>query len=269
MTQQPDKLVYIIEEDGQVLKDVQRIAKTYLPLVEQRTDTGMAMEKKMSWFIRNREAFVKRALEFKAELPGMFEKDLAKAMEVAQTGVAEKRPGYFGENSGIAQQMGYAEQRLVLLEAFDKDAAAPYRKQLDDARAQVKQMAKTLEAQIIENNAVPADRYAGDDRDALVKLAQETWAKQQPDAKVLAVSIPREPWKRETRWVWGTGEWYKVDKSKLQAQLLVAHDEKLAVIRPINLVMDHLSNDTLSAWAMDTVDEELPPHRYVKRDKIK
>jgi len=269
MTQQPDKLVYIIEEDGQVLKDVQRIARTYLPLVEQKTDAGLVMEKKLAWFVGNREAFVKRALELKASLPALFEADLARAMEIAREGVEQQRPLYFGEDSGIAQQMGFAERRLVLLEAFDKQAAEPYRKQLEEARAQVKQMAKTLEAQIIANNPVPPDRYRGDDRDKLVALAKQAWAKQQEDAQVLAVSIPSEAWKRETRWVWGTGEWYKVDKSKLRVQLLVAHDKELAVIRPINLVMDHLSSDTLSAWAMDSIDEELVPQRFVKRDKIK
>ena len=51
--------------------------------------------------------------------------------------------------------------------------------------------------------------------------------------------------------------------------MLVKHDDKLAVIRPVNLWIDHVSNDKQSAFPMDGLKDELPPHRYLLLEKVK
>ncbi|MEZ6190327.1 MAG: hypothetical protein R3C45_03450 [Phycisphaerales bacterium] len=51
--QQPEQLAQVIAEDGQVLAEIQRIAKTYLPLVEQKTAEGERIERQFNYFQEN------------------------------------------------------------------------------------------------------------------------------------------------------------------------------------------------------------------------
>jgi hypothetical protein len=50
---------------------------------------------------------------------------------------------------------------------------------------------------------------------------------------VLAVRFPSQQWNRETMWRYQNREWYRIDRSKLQAQLIVKRDAKLAAIQPV------------------------------------
>jgi hypothetical protein len=267
--QQPEKLARIIEEDGEVLKEIQRIARTYLPLVEQRTDTGVKMEQAFNHFQTSRSGFVGELIEYKNGLPAAFESDLKGANDLADQGVAEGKPGYFGENSGIAQRFGWAEQKLIVLRAFGEEEAKPYVERLEEVRGQIRERAKSLEAQIIAENALPNDAYVGGDRDELVKYAEEAWAEEQPGAEVLMARIPSQAWTRDTRWRWSSGAFYKIDASHVQVQLIVKHDEKLAVIRPINLSKNHLKGDTVAASALWGVDVEVGPRSYLLLEKVK
>lgn len=268
-SQDPEKLAHLITEDGVVLEEIQRIAKLYLPLVEQRTDPGERMENLFKHFQSKRNRFSEQLMAFKAELPAKFESDLAEAEKLAKEGVEKNRPAYFGEHSGIAQRFGWAEDRVRILVAFDPEAAKPFQARLAKARADMKERAKVLEADIIKQNALPPDAYTGGDRAELIKIAKGAWAKLQPDAKVLAVRIPSQAWKRDTRWQHsGELNFYKIDSSSVQVQLLIQHDAKLAVVRPINLYKNHLANDTIKASPMDAVKDELPPHRFLLLEKI-
>ena len=92
---------------------------------------------------------------------------------------------------------------------------------------------------------------------------------QQADAEVLTACIPSQAWERSTRWEWSAGAFHKVDKSHIQVQLIVKHDDKLAVIRPVNLYKNHLKGDTINAWSMDAIEDELQPHRFMLLGKVK
>jgi len=266
--QQPEKLAQIVQEDGQVLAEVQRIAKTYLPLVEQLTEPGARMENRFSYFQTQRTKFVADLMAYRKELPALFEADLKEATDLAAEGVAKKNSMYFGENSGIAQRYGWAEEKLMVLKAFGEEEAAPFVARMEAVREQIKQLAKTLEADIIANTTLPSDNYAGPDRDAVIAKAIDGWRVQQPDAEVLTARIPAEAWARETKWEWFNGSFYKVDKSTLQVQLIVKHDDKLAVKRPLNVRMDHLKGDTLIAAPLDAFEDELIPQRYIMLEKV-
>jgi hypothetical protein len=103
----------------------------------------------------------------------------------------------------------------------------------------------------------------------LIELAKEAWARQQADAAVLTACIPSQAWERSTRWEWSAGAFHKVDKSHIQVQLIVKHDDKLAVIRPVNLYKNHLKGDSINAWSMDAIEDELIPQRYLLLEKVK
>lgn len=267
--QQPEKMAQVIREDGQVLAEIQRIAKTYLPLVEQKTQPGERMEGIFNHFQSSRNEFAAQLMEYKKNLPAAFEADLKEATDLADQGVAEQKPMFFGEHSGIEQRFGWAEKKLMVLQAFGEEEAKPYVQRLAAVRAQIKERAKALEAQIIAENNLPRDAYEGGDRDALVEYATKAWAELQPDAEVLMARVPSQAWSRDTRWQWSNGAFYKIDSSKVQVQLVLKHDDQLAVVRPINLYKNHLKGDTITASPMDTIDEELQPHRYLMLEKVK
>ncbi|MEZ6190328.1 MAG: hypothetical protein R3C45_03455 [Phycisphaerales bacterium] len=208
-------------------------------------------------------------IEYKNGLPAEFEADIQEAMSIAEQGVNEQKPLFFGKDSGIEQRLGWAEQKLIVLRAFSEEEAKPYVDRLAEARDQVKQMAKALEGKIIQENTLPPNRYTESDRDALIELAKEAWARQQADAEVLTACIPSQAWERSTRWEWSAGAFSKVDKSHIQVQLIVKHDDKLAVIRPVNLYKNHLKGDTINAWSMDAIEDELIPQRYLLLEKVK
>ncbi len=267
--QQPEQLAKVIAEDAQVMSEIQRIAKTYLPLVEQRTQEGDKLEKLFNHFQTKRNQFAQSLIEYKKQLPGLFEADLQEAVKLADEGVAKQNAMYFGPNSGIEQRFGWAEQKLIVIRAFGEEEAKPYIDRLEEVRQQIKQRAKALEAQIIANNQLPSDVYTGADRDDVVAIAIDGWNHQQPDAEVLMSRIPSQAWSRETRWEWFNGSFYKVDKSTLQVQLIVKHDDKLAVKRPINVRKDHLKGDTMIAVPLDAFEDELIPQRFIPLEKVK
>ena len=114
-------------------------------------------------------------------------------------------------------------------------------REVQQMQASLNQREASLGALIIQQNALPPDRYTGPDRDKVVAVAIDAWTYQQKDFEVLTNRIPAENWSRETLWQYSNGTWYYVDRSKLQVQLIVADkdDDKLAIIRPVNIWMDH------------------------------
>ncbi len=268
VSQQPEKLAQVVSEDGQVLAEVKRIAQTYLPLVEQRTDEGGQIEKQFGHFQSQRNAFSGALIEYKQQLPAAFEADIKEATDLADQGVAEQKPLFFGKDSGIEQRLGWAEQKLLVLQAFSEEEAKPYVERIEAVRGQIRERAKALESQIIAGNTLPPDEFTGGDRDEVVRYAKDAWAKEQPDAEVLMERIPSQAWTRDTRWQWSNGAFYKIDTSKLQVQLIVKHDDKLAVSRPINIYKNHLKGDTVTAFPMDEIDDELRPQRFMLLEKV-
>lgn len=266
---QPEQLIQVINEDGQAIKEIQRIAKTYLPLVEQKTEAGENMEKQFNYFMSQRQKFNTEMGEYRKQLPASFDADIAQAMAYANQGVKEEKPMYFGPTSGIEQQLGFAQTKLSVIEAFGKEAAAPYREKLAKTRADVKEMAKSLSQQIINSNTLPPDVYKGDDREKIIAVAKDAWSHQQKDANVLKACIVSENWKRTTKWEWFAGSFEKVDYSRLQVQLIIKRDDKTAAVQAINMRMDHLEGDKLTGHPMRSGDEEVQPHSIMLLEKVK
>jgi hypothetical protein len=103
----------------------------------------------------------------------------------------------------------------------------------------------------------------------MADLAIQTWKQSEPNAQVLAVRFPSQAWDRETLWRWQNTTWYKIDRSKLQAQVIVKVDDRIAAIRPINLWKDHLKNDQINALPLFGKDEALPPSSYMLVEKVR
>lgn len=267
-TQQPELMAQVIREDGTVLEEIQRIAQTYLPLVEQRTAQGEQIERMFNHFQSKRGEFAGQLEAYIEALKAGFDEDLAEVDRLADEGVEKGRPAYFGPNSGIEQRYGFAENKLIVLQAMGEEVAAPYAEKLAASRAQTAARAAAFREQIIQNNTLPQDNYTGEDREAIIACAIDAWGYQQENAEVLVSRIPSRAWVRTTKWEWFDGTFYKIDVSRVQVQLVIKYDDRLAVIRPINIKMDHLAGDTLTGHPLWSFEDEVSPRSLMLLENV-
>jgi myosin heavy subunit len=243
-----------------------RLLKKYEPLLRQKTPDSENLKnsaKRLDHFVQQYEAALARE---KDQLPKQIESDLAQANKLAEQGVKEKKPAFF--TGGVAQNLGFAEDRLILYDAVDPGGAKPLKAKLDQAREDVKKQEASLADVIIAANAMPDDKYSGPDKADLVKRATDAVKKQNPKAEVLAVRFASGKWQRDTKWRYENREWRKIDRSRIQAQVIVKRDDKLAEVRPINLWTDHMNNDAPSATALYGEKDELPPSSLMLVSKV-
>lgn len=258
----------LIREAAAAAAEHERLAKVYATLIQQRTPEGQQLESAGKFFNEKFAAFAAAAKEQQGTLPAQIEADLADARKLAAEAVAERKPAFF--TGGIPQRLGWAEEKLALYAALDPEGGAKLEEKLAQTRQELKQAQAALKEQIIAANELPPDRYTGGDRAELARLATEAWKKVAPDADVLAIRIPSAAWEREVLWRNQTGStWYKIDRSRLQVQLVVRQDDKLAVVRPIDLWKDHLSEDRIKAFPFHEAGAELQPQDYLLLEKVK
>jgi hypothetical protein len=246
-----------------------RIARKYSRLIQQRTSEGEALEGVGNGFLQNHAEFLAAAEQKKAALPGEIREHLATATRDADEAVANQKPLWF--TGGIPQTMAFADEKIALLTAMDAQAGAAMREQHDRTQEGLRQQADSLRELIIRENAMPADTFQGEDRDKAIATAVSGWRVQQKEFDLLKVRIPAEAWTRETKWTYSNGTWYFSDRSRLQVRLLVADKDnpELAIDRPINVWKDHQKGDTMIGVPLWGVDDELQPHSYMLRSKIR
>lgn len=270
----PEILLTDREQAAAVIKSAQaaiqerdRLVKKYALLVHQQTEDGKRVQGISNAFTKNVLAFADAAKKEQAALPAKIRRDLDEVKQIAAQAVKEQKPLFF--TGGIPQVIGAAEEKIALLEALDANAAAQFRAEIAKLQIDLKSKQESLREAIIQANILPADNYTGADRKELEQLAAKIWKKQQPDAEILMIRLPDQNWKREVRWDYSNGTWYKVDRSKLQAQVIIKYDDRLAVNQPVNLRRDHLSNDNLTGFPFRTKDEELLPRAFILLSKVK
>ncbi|MEM9751802.1 MAG: hypothetical protein AAF916_00285 [Planctomycetota bacterium] len=249
-------------------EEVVRTAQKYRDFLKQTTPDTQRLEGVGNGFFNTWQRFLNASQERAGVLPGEIRSLMTEINQIADEAVENQKPAFF--TGGIPQQMGFAEERLALLETLQPDAAAPLRAELTQLQFDLADKAKSLEALIIQTNPLPSDNYAGPDRDAVIERAVDAWTHQQSDFEVLTVRIPRENWKRRTMWEWFNGASHYVDKSRLQVQLILADpaNPDQAIIQPINMIRDHQDGDSVIGTPMRSGDEEVLPHGRLLRSKI-
>lgn len=250
-------------------EELVRIAKAYQRLMQQQTDMGKAIESTGNSALGSFKEFDDKIVEQKEALPKSIREDLAEAQKMGDQAVAEQKPMWF--TGGVPQRMEWAQDKLALLKVIDQEAGPAVAKEYDATKARLAKQADTLKALIIKENRVPNDAYAGNDREAVIKVAKSGWAVQQKDAKILKIVIPAEAWARETKWTYSNGTWYFSDRSKLQVRLIVAdHDNpKQAIDRPVTVIKDHEKGDTMIGVPFRSFDEALQPDDYYLIENVK
>jgi hypothetical protein len=257
----------LIRDAAAVGAERDRLVAAYGSLIQQRTAEGEQLAGINSYFAERLAAFMAAAREQLAALPGEIEAHLAEADGMADQAVVNQTPAFF--TGGIPQRLEWAQEKVVLLEALDPAGGAAMKEKLAQFRRRLAQRESALRESIVASNELPPDRYSGGDRDEIGRIATAALKKILPDARVLSVRIPSQDWKREAMWRYQAGSWYKIDRSRLQAQLIVAHDDRLAAIRAVDLWKNHISGDEITAAPLHGRDEELPPQYFLPLSKMK
>lgn len=250
-------------------EELVRIARAYQRLMQQKTQQGITIEQVGNNTLGSFKAFDAKVEDEKKSLPKSIREHMTEAQAFGDTAVKEQKPAYF--TGGIPQRMEWAQDKLTLLKVIDPDGSQAVAKEFADVEAKLKKQADSLKALIIKENRVPATKYAGNDADAIIKVAKSAWAVQQKDAKILAISMPVEQWSREKKWTYSNGTWYYTDKSRIQIRLIVQDHEnpKQAIDRPINIVKDHQKGDKMIGIPFRSFDEKLTPGEYYLVENVK
>jgi hypothetical protein len=263
----PARAAETVQQAKAAYQEAQKLYEPYQILVTQNTAMGERALGTATHFANNYKAYAAKAQEIKTTQPAEIEKYLAEAQSYADQAVADQKPGFF--NGGIPQLYEFIENEMKLYRLLAAEDAKAMDKTIESTKQKIADQAKSLEQQIIAENKPPQQNYQGDDTQQLIDIATKSWKEIQPDAEVLGAAVVSSEWTRNTRWRFSGDTATKYDTSKLQVQLIVAdQDPRLAVIRPINLVKNHLQNDRIIPYPMDAIGEELPPHRYMLREKL-
>jgi len=267
LTENREMAAAIVRESQAASAEHDRLVKSYADLIRQQTPEGKQLESASEYFQEKWSAFSAALAKQKETLQAQIEADITGAQAAAEEAVAKEKPLLF--SSIVSRQMSLAEEKLVLLEAIDPTEAAFIKERVANARQAVGRLPERLKDAIIATNGLPADLYSGLDREQLASIAKDAWSKVQPDAKVLDIRIPSRDWNRAVYWRHQTDSWYKIDRSRLQVQLVVAHDDKLAVVRPVNLWKNHLEKDAISAFPFHEKGAGLSPQDFLLLGKVK
>ncbi len=244
-----------------------RVVTKYGLLMRQRTREGELLNQASRSFLSSYQAYLEAVERQKAKLPGEITGHLAEARDIGRQAVEEQKPLFF--TGGVVQNMDFARDKLAFLKAIDPDGAKAADAEFAKTEVALKEAQEALRETIIQTNTLPADNYTNDDRGDIEEWAKQAWRERKPKAKILAVRVPSSEWKHEVMWRYSSGTWHKIDRSRIQAQLIVQHDERLATIQPIDLWKNHLSNDQVTAYPFWEEDAELPPSSFLPLEKVK
>jgi hypothetical protein len=195
---------------------------------------------------RHIEQFDKAAREYSSLK--MIQADLDHMLKMAKQAVEYQAPAYFLPENDISLRTEAAKVRMKYLEAFSP-GSGELKSASEKMAATIKEVAeiqKSLSAKILEQNSLPPDAYQQADREALIKLIQAKWEQSGNKSKILKVGIVGADWNRNVSWELQNRSLYKVDRSRIQGYVIVAHDAKLAVRHSINLTKDHIDKDKIS-----------------------
>jgi len=244
-----------------------RVLATYAALRRQSTPEVTDLTAASAHFQDRLGAFSAAVDARRLALPGLIEADFTQIDAMVKEAVTNQKPAFFSH--GIPDQVRFLSEKIDLLDVLEPARAKPLRGRLQETRTRLAKQQVALREAIVASNELPRDEFQGSDRGGLVKIATEAWLKVEPSAKILAVRIPSSAWKRDSRWRNQTGDWYQIDRSTVQVQLIVKHSDTLAVIRPINLWKNHLEDDRITAAPFHEKGEELQPHSFVLLRKVK
>lgn len=250
----------VAKQLGAAKAERQRIAAKYDAMLKQPTSQAQQMNGVLAHSDEMLTAYEKALAGYLATAPAAMEAEADEVMALAKEGVANKKTGYFGEYGGVTGNMRRAEKNLNALATLAPDAEPTKRaaEKVRATRAAIEQLAATFAQGVIASNRLPDDSFSGADREALLKLLTDKWAKEGNGAAILKVGVIGPQWNRQTKWEWhdAASAWEKVDKSRTQGYLVAKLNDTQAAVWPVNFVKDHLSSDSIGAYFLYDVNAD-------------
>lgn len=281
LAQQPEHAAEVCRKVPALYTWYGSLFQKYNPLIQQQGKNGEVLVK-LTYFVTSIRAFGQASLQHLNTGPAAAKKDIDEALAMAEKAAAEGKPMFFG--GGVAQKLGWADKKLALLGAMHappfmatltdvvvKSAAAAQQAALAQqmkgfastsraaydavvkhraaAGAKIAELEASLAQQIIAATKPPKDNYRGADKDQLLAMAKDAWAKAYAGDEVLAIRIVMQQWHRKTGWDWHSvaREWQKYDFSRLQAQVVVKTSDTQATIYLVHFHKAHLKGDRVTA----------------------
>lgn len=254
--QRPDDAAMLVTHVAKVEAEWRAIQARNAALLDPRNHDGDArtIQAAAGFFERSFPMFKQHMTQLGRELPGRIDQNLKSAQQWMDRAVADSNPLLI--INGVSQDMAQADRSVLVLKAIDPARGREYEAIVNQTRAKAAQAQASLRESIIQAKQMPAEQYRGADVAALREQAKNAWSKAHPDSKVLAVVFDTPGWSRVTRWEWTLntgaagditgGAWRKVDYDTIQPKVIVAFDQRLAVICPVDVHKDHMQNDRLS-----------------------
>lgn len=116
---------------------------------------------------------------------------------------------------------------------------------LNDAITTIQADIDYVKAHQLDGVTMPADSYAGADREKIKSAVLQAWAERSPKDKVLAVLLPKPEWERKRTEERVGSEWKKYDISSMVVKVIVDKDDERATIHTIIVQVNHHQNESL------------------------
>ena len=263
ITSYPEDALALILEYKPAMAEIKSFEEKYDDFLKQNNADTAPVKRKLQDARATVESVATTARERAAAIREAAMSDLDRTEELIATGLRDRKPAYFGKDSGIEQHLGYARQRAKLARAIDSEAAQPVVERYLKVKAKADEAGQSLKTEIIAANQGPEDNYRGNDRDALIKEVEKAWLKANPDDEIAAIRIPTANWTRINKWYWdsGTTTWYRVDRSKLQASVIIEAENENGQpelhFYPVDISRNHLNNDVISysPWEKEELED--------------
>lgn len=257
----PEQAIPLIRQFAPAVAEHKQLLSKYGAVIAQQGPAGQQMSAAIREWERVAGNFESAMKQFVAQAPQAIGGHFDRAIKLAEQAVAEKKPAFFG--GGIADQLRFATVKLQVLEAITDgqgDTYASLKQRSEETTTKIAEMEAMLSEDIIRGNRLPPDRYNAADREQLLALVRESWLKRNPDDEILQVRLIPAEWKRETRWEWSEGNraWEKVDRSQLQASVIVRLDDTKALRCVVNLVKNLMENDRVRAYPWEKPEKPSP-----------
>ena len=221
----------------------------YAPAYKQAGAMKRNLRNARQWI----DKFSKAKEEFIAGAGPRIEGLMAKAQEMVDKAVSEKRPEWF-TGGGIQNTMIQAGGQLdsfAAIKGEDDPKVKELRGKYSRLSAQVKKAEGDLKESILAATQMPADAYSGGDEQKIISLAVKEWKKKHPDKAILAKGISMPNWERRTEWRYKSvdGTRYKVDRSYLQVWVIVKTSGRIATQYFVELSKNHMQGDAITVNA--------------------
>jgi hypothetical protein len=195
------------------------------------------------------DKFANARADFVANAGPKIEGLLAKAQQMVDQAINEKRPEWF-TGGGIQHAMIQASSgidSLASIKGENDSQVKGLRAKYTALNTKINKAEVSLKDSILAATPMPADAFTGGDKNQVIDLAVKEWNKKHADKKLLAQGISMPNWERKTEWRYKVDNTrYKVDRSYLQVWVIIQTSDTIATQYFIELSKNHIQNNTIT-----------------------